>query len=102
MHSEIRVCGADVDDDRLVTCRAFGHAVLSWEADGDGCICADLPGVRTAMRLRDDKRDSCGTVKTLYNDAGHTADRIVILMVLLYVESRVRLISRKKEAGACI
>ena len=101
MHSEIRVCGADVND-RPVTCRAFGHAVLSWEADGDGCICADLPGVRTAMRLRDDERDSYGTVKTLYNDAGRTADRIVILMVLLYVESRVRLISRKKEAGACI
>ena len=38
------------------------------------------------------------TVKTLYNDAGRTADRIVISMVLLYIESRVRLISRKKEA----
>ena len=40
------------------------------------------------------------TVKTLYNDAGYTADRIVILMVLLYIESRVGLISRKKEADA--
>ena len=38
------------------------------------------------------------TVKTLYNDAGRTADRIVIPMVLLYIESRVGLISRKKEA----
>jgi len=41
-----------------------------------------------------------GTVKTLYNDAGRTADRIVIPMVLLYMESRVGLISRKKEADA--
>jgi hypothetical protein len=48
-------------NDRPVTCRAFGPAVLSWEADGD---------------------------------------RIVIPMVLLYMESRVGLISRKKEAGA--
>ena len=40
------------------------------------------------------------TVKTLYNDAGRTADRIVIPMVLLYIESRVGLISRKKEADA--
>ena len=40
------------------------------------------------------------TVKTLYNDVGRTADRIVIPMVLLYMESRVRLISRKKEADA--
>ena len=38
------------------------------------------------------------TVKTLYNDAGRTADHIVIPMVLLYIESRVRLISKKKEA----
>jgi hypothetical protein len=29
---------------------------------------------------------------------GRTADRIVIPMVLLYIESRVGLISRKKEA----
>ena len=41
-----------------------------------------------------------GTVKTLYNDAGRTADRIVIPMVLLYMESRVGLISRKKVANA--
>ena len=40
------------------------------------------------------------TVKTLHNDAGRTADRIVIPMVLLYMESRVGLISRKKEADA--
>ena len=40
------------------------------------------------------------TVKTLYNDAGRTADRIVIPMVLLYIESRVGLISRKKEVDA--
>ena len=40
------------------------------------------------------------TVKTLYNDAGRTADRIVIPTVLLYMESRVGLISRKKEADA--
>ena len=40
------------------------------------------------------------TVKTLYNDVGRTADRIVIPMVLLYMESRVRLISRKKEVDA--
>ena len=55
------------------------------------------------------KREFCGfiiklrklsTVKTLYNDAGRAADRIVIPMVLLYIESRVVLISRKKEAGA--
>ena len=39
------------------------------------------------------------TVKTLYNDAGRTADRIVIPMVLLYIESRARLISREKEAN---
>lgn len=38
--------------------------------------------------------------QTLYNDAGRTADRIVIPMVLLYIESRVGLISRKKEANA--
>jgi hypothetical protein len=31
---------------------------------------------------------------------GRTADRIVIPMVLLYIESRVGLISRKKEADA--
>ena len=36
-------------------------------------------------------------VKTLYNDTGRIADRVVILMVLLYVELRIRLISRKKE-----
>jgi len=40
------------------------------------------------------------TVKTLYNDAGRTADRIVIPMVLLYIESRVRLISKEKEASS--
>ena len=40
------------------------------------------------------------TVKTLYNDAGRTVDRIVLLMVMLYVELRVGLISRKKEADA--
>ena len=58
-------------NDRPVTCRASGpalrfSAVWSWEADGDGCICADLAGVRTAMRLRDDERDSRGM--RLYND----------------------------------
>ena len=29
-------------------------------------------------------------VKTLYNDAGYTANRIVILIVLLYIELRIR------------
>ena len=38
------------------------------------------------------------TVKTLYNDAGCIADRIAILMVLLYMELRIGLISRKKKA----
>jgi hypothetical protein len=37
-------------NDRPVTCRASGpalrfSAVWSWEADGDGCICADLEGL---------------------------------------------------------
>ena len=39
------------------------------------------------------------TVKTLYNNAGRIADHIVIPMILLYRESRVGLISRKKEAN---
>jgi hypothetical protein len=43
---------------------------------------------------------SATTVKTIYNDAGCTADRIVILMVFLYIESRIGLISRKKDANA--
>jgi len=41
--------------------------------------------------------DQPATVKTLYNDAGRTADRIIILMVLLIIESRVGLISRKRR-----
>ena len=52
-------------NDRPVTCRASGPAlrfsvVWSWEADGNGYICADLAGFRTAMRLRDDERESRG------------------------------------------
>lgn len=59
-------------NDRPVTCRASGPAlrftaVWSWEADGDGCICADLAGVRAAMRLGDDERDSRSM--RLYNDS---------------------------------
>lgn len=55
-------------NDRLVTSGPAPRfsAVWSWEVDGDGCICADLVGARTAMRLRDDERDSCGM--RLYND----------------------------------
>ena len=44
--------------------------------------------------IRDDSHSDEAIVKTLYNDAGRTADRIVIPVVLLYVESRVGLVSR--------
>lgn len=37
------------------------------------------------------------TVKTLYNDAGRMADHIVIPIILLYRESRVGSISRKRR-----
>jgi hypothetical protein len=37
-------------------------------------------------------------VKTYYNDAGYTADCIVILIVLLYVELYIRFINREKKA----
>jgi hypothetical protein len=37
-------------------------------------------------------------VKTYYNDTGYTADSIVILIVLLYVELYIRFINREKKA----
>jgi hypothetical protein len=60
-------------------------------------VVAYAHGIRTPPVGRA-RQSLSNTVKTLYNDAGRTADRIVIPMVLLYMESRVGLISKKKEA----
>ena len=87
-------CGRDTSGGRSISLRGF----VAWCRDFLWLSRSVDPPFSTSQHVH--FQQFSNTVKTLYNDAGRTADCIVIPMVLLCMESHIGLISRKKEANA--